>query len=93
MSKNEIGKFFDHAVADFQPREDVTDITDHFFLFIEFSKKLATRYEALVSSEGKHAVNLELGKLIKVKYNLGNIIRNHRPISTLIKSYMRHSQP
>jgi hypothetical protein len=93
MPNHAIVQFFELVASDFRPRRDVTDITDHFFLHIEFSQDRLRRYRRLVSRLNVHQVNLGLGRLVKQEYNLGNVIRNHRPMSTLIKSYMRHSQP
>jgi len=67
------------------------DITDRVFLMIQNDKELMQEYiDLLASGTDPHTLNCELGKQIKVKFNLENSGRCTVPKSTLICSYERH---
>lgn len=63
-------------------------ITDEIFLLIQNDKTLMQRYLRLVEENTLDAVNRQIGKRIKERYNLTNDkSRNDSPKSTLISSH------
>ncbi len=63
-------------------------ITDEIFLLIQNDKTLMQQYLKLVQEKGLDVVNRQIGKMIKVHYNLSNDKnRNESPKSTLISSH------
>ena len=67
------------------------DITDRVFLMIQNDSELMQNYLKLVESKGLSTVNAQIGKAVKIKFNLENSERCKKPKSTLIKnSYKRH---
>ncbi|MCK9560483.1 MAG: hypothetical protein M0R44_08580 [Candidatus Marinimicrobia bacterium] len=65
-------------------------ITDKIFLFIQNDKELMSKYLRLIEIKSLDTVNQQIGKAIKKRFNLENIIeREYEPISTLIKSHQQ----
>lgn len=63
-------------------------ITDEIFLLIQNDKALMQQYLKLVQEKKLDVVNRQIGKMIKVHYNLSNDkSRNESPKSTLISSH------
>ena len=80
----EISKFADEVIS----CKNKT-ITDEVFLLIQNDKQLMQKYLRLVQEKGLDAVNQQIGKKVKEKYNLKNDDRNKEPLSTLISSYQQ----
>lgn len=63
-------------------------ITDDIFLLIQNDKELMQAYLRLVEENGLDDVNRQIGKGVKLHYNLSNDTgRNNSPKSTLISSH------
>jgi hypothetical protein len=82
MSVNE---YADALVKDF-----IRNITDHVFLAIQHNEDLMREYQTNVSRYSLDAVNMAIGKKIKILLNLADNGENTNPKSALIKSHTFH---
>jgi len=67
------------------------DITDLVFLEIENNSALMTTYIIFRSNHSEMTVNSAIGRFVREVWNLNNTGREYKPQSTLIKTYMKHS--
>nr|WP_320058210.1 hypothetical protein [uncultured Bacteroides sp.] len=88
----EVEKFAKDVIEKF-----TKEITDRIFLYIEENESLLKEYEYLVSKKDCQSVNSQIGRVIKVKYNVDNIDKDDNiivesPKSSLIKTkYTGHT--
>lgn len=73
------------------------EITDLVFLYIQNDEKLMSTYLDLISKKNRHTVNAQLGKFIKDRFNVDNVIddngntKRKEAKSVLIKTkYTQH---
>ena len=75
--------FLDNVMNQFS-----SSITDEIFLMIQNDRKLMKEYLDLVSNNNLKTVNQQIGKRVKLRFNLTNDdIRQNEPKSTLIQSH------
>ncbi len=80
---SELNEFSEAVLQQFSKR-----ITDEVFLMIQNDNELMYQYLKLVEEKGLTVVNQQIGKKIKIRFNLTNeITRNEIPKSTLIKTH------
>ena len=79
--------FAEKALAKFSKQ-----ITDEVFLLIQNDRELMHEYLRLVEASGLDAVNQSIGRKVKERFGLQNVIddpREESPRSTLIQSHQR----
>jgi hypothetical protein len=76
--------------ADVLVKNFIRNITDHVFLSIQHNEDLMREYQTNVNRYGLDAVNMAIGKKVKILLNLDDDGENTNPKSRLIKSYTRH---
>lgn len=64
-------------------------ITNEVFLTIQNDRELMYHYLRAVEEKGLDAVNQQIGKQVKVSYQLTNADREEFPSCTLIQSHQR----
>jgi hypothetical protein len=65
----EIKEFNDKVITQF-----TDEITDLIFLYIQNDEKLMSKYLDLISEKNRQTVNAQLGKSIKEKFGVDNVI-------------------
>lgn len=86
----EVTNFCNTVAGDFFEPTNPLHITDNFFLHIEHSRSLRERYNDLITGHGEGVINPQIGRWVKERYNLENIVEIDRPKSSLIKTYTLH---
>jgi len=71
-------------------RADVSNITDRFFCYVERKPHLRKQYMQLRRRMGTLALNSQIGRWIKMHFDLRNAGTATEPASSLIESYTRY---
>ena len=70
-------------------KQFIESITDKVFLTIETDRELMQHYFNLIEEKGRNAINIEIAKAIKEKFDFESIDECETPKSLLIESYSR----
>lgn len=87
-----VSAFCQSVAREFKIGDDVTDITDRFFEFIEKNDSLIKDYKELEIVLGRHRLNIMIGRWVKEYYDLKNIEFVPARRSSLIQAYTTHSR-
>jgi hypothetical protein len=85
-----VSAFCQNVERVFKIGEDVSDVTDRFFEFVENNAQLLAEYRDLESVLGRHRLNIMIGRWIKDYYGLENIKFVPAKRSSLIQAYTSH---
>lgn len=69
------------------------ELTDQLFLYIEKDKDLMQDYLRVITNQGLHKTNKELGAKFKELFFVDNLEETDQVKSKLIKTYTQHTMP
>ncbi|MDR2009033.1 MAG: hypothetical protein LBQ22_00945 [Bacteroidales bacterium] len=69
------------------------ELTDQLFLYIENDKELMQDYLRVITEEGLHKTNQDLGADFKELFFVDNLGETDKVKSKLIKTYTQHTMP